>query len=87
MIQRQQMAEEWEKACFLQGKITRIQRFMLEVYPQGAAKYIHQEPGVTAHVAGDALDVTQCLPVKYCTIHFNRSFDNTCYQDFPVTLH
>ena len=86
IIQKQQMAEEWEKACFLQGEITRIQRFMLEVYPQGAAKYIHQEPGITVHVAGDALEVTQCLPVQNYSIHFNRSYENVCYQDFPVKL-
>ena len=87
IVRKKEMTiREWERTCFLQTEITKIQHFIIQTNPQGSGKYIHHNPGVLVHVAGDALEVSNCLPVNQYTIIYNRTYNGQCYTSFPVLL-
>ena len=56
-LQKQTMAREWERLCFLQGEITQLQKWMVSVFPSTATHFVHQRPGTQVETMGNTLEV------------------------------
>ena len=84
MNQKLLLIQEWEKICFVQQEVSKIQRWMIEVFPTTAARWIHQEAGVVVEVVGEALLVHRCLKISNYRLITNRRIGNSCYHDIPV---
>ena len=82
--QKLTIIQEWERLCFVQQEVSRIQRWMIEVFPTTAARWIHQESGVTVHLIGEALQVHRCLKISNYRLITNRKVGNYCYADIPI---
>ena len=54
-LQKQTMARECERLCFLQGEITQLQKWMVSVFPSTATHFVHQRPGTQVETMSDAL--------------------------------
>ena len=57
------MAREWERLCFLQREVTRLQKWMVSVFPPTAAHFGHQQPCTQVEAIGNALEVKLCKPI------------------------
>ncbi|MEO0683466.1 MAG: reverse transcriptase domain-containing protein [Cyanobacteria bacterium J06649_11] len=84
MNQKMLIIQEWEKLCFIQKEVSKIQRWMIEVFPTTAARWIHQEAGVVVEIVGEALLVHRCLKISNYKLITNRRIGNSCYHDIPV---
>ena len=85
-LQKQTMAREWERLCFLQGEITQLQKWMVSVFPSTATHFVHQRPGTQVETMGDVLEVKLCKPIlNYCIVT-TRWIKSTCYHHFLVKL-
>ena len=82
--QKTAMIREWERTCFVQKELQKIQRWMINTFPTSSARWIHQQAGVVVHPAGDALHVSKCMQIENYKIHFDRKLNLTCYRDFPI---
>uniref|UniRef100_A0A7M5XFT0 Reverse transcriptase n=1 Tax=Clytia hemisphaerica TaxID=252671 RepID=A0A7M5XFT0_9CNID len=82
--QKQDIIAEWERTCFIQQEVTRIQQWMIEVFPTTAARWIHQERGVMVHLIGEAMQVHRCLKISNYRLITSRRIGNSCYHDIPV---
>ena len=82
--QKLRIIQEWEKICFVQQEVSRIQRWMIEVFPSTAARWIHPEAGVIVQIVGEALQVHRCLKLSNYRLVTNRRIGNFCYHDIPV---
>eukprot|EP00111_Clytia_hemisphaerica_P021766 TCONS_00064000-protein len=79
--QKLDIIQEWERLCFIQQEVSRIQRWMIAAFPTTAARWIHQESGVTVHTVGEALQVHRCLKISNYRLITNRRVGNF---DIPV---
>ena len=84
LLEKQRIAQEWQRGCFLQQEITRLQHWIITTFPSSASRWIHPEAGVIIHPVGDALQLHQCLKVSQYSIILSRKINNTCYTDFPI---
>eukprot|EP00111_Clytia_hemisphaerica_P018265 TCONS_00054014-protein len=84
MNQKNLMMREWARICFIQNEMTRVHQWMISTFPTSSARWIHQEAGVTVSLAGDALEVGRCMRVSNYHIFLNRTYNGTCYLDFPI---
>ena len=82
--QKTSMIREWQRICFVQNELQRIQKWMINTFPTSSAKWIHQHAGVIVHPAGDALHVSKCMQIESYKIHYDRKLNGTCYRDFPI---
>ena len=57
------MAREWERLLFLQTEITKLQKWMVSVFPSNAAHFVHQQPGTQMETMGDNLEAELCKPI------------------------
>ena len=85
-LQKQTMAGEWERLCFLQREVTKLQKWLVSVFPSTAAHFVHQQPGTQIEAIGDALEVKLCKPILNYRIVTTRRIKSTCYHHFPVKL-
>ena len=85
-LQKQTMAGEWKRLCFLQREVTRLQKWTLSVFPSTAAHFIHQQPGTQVEAIGDALEVKLCKPILNYRIVTTRRIKSNCYHHFPIEL-
>ena len=85
MNQKQLMTREWERICFMQREITKIQHWMISTFPSTSGRWVHQESGVTIDNAGDGLLVSKCSTITDYRIVFSKKIGNACYLNFPVT--
>lgn len=81
---KQMMVKEWERICFMQQELTKIQHWMISKSASTGARWVHQNPGVVVEGRGEGLEVSRCSMVKYYRIILNRRVRSTCYRDFPV---
>ena len=85
-LQKQSMAREWERLCFLQREVTQLQKWMVSVFAATAAHLVHQQPGAQVEAIGDALTAKLCKPIlNYCIV-MTRRIKSTCYHHFPIKL-
>ena len=85
-LQKRTMAREWERLCFLQREITKLQKWMASVFPSTATYFVHQRPGPQVETMDDALEVKMCKPILNYRIITTRQIKSTCYHHFPVKL-
>ena len=86
IYQKQMMIQEWERQCFIQQEMTKLQRWMISTFLNTASKWIHPDAGVLVHNVGDALQLEQCKKISIYRIHLNRKINDTCYHDFPISI-
>ena len=86
IYQKQMMIQEWERLCFIQQEMTKLQHWMISTFPNTASKWIHPDAGVLVHTVGDALQLEQCKKISNYRIHLNRKINDTCYHDFPISI-
>ena len=84
MMERQAMTREWERLCFVQREIKRIQHWMIATFPGNSAEWVHQQQGIRVKPVGDGLEVMSCTSITNFTLRLDRRFGGKCYQDFPV---
>ena len=82
--QNHDMIRDWERICFIQDELQKIQKWMIHTFPTSSARWVHQKSGVVVHPAGDAMHISRCMEIEDYTILFNRTVNETCYRDFPV---
>ena len=85
-LQKQLMAKEWERLCFMQREVTQLQKWTITVFPSTAANFIHQHPGTRVEPLGDALEVKKCRPIFDYKIVTNRKIGSRCFRHFPISL-
>ena len=85
-LQKHTMAREWERLCFLQREIKRLQKCMVSVFPSTAAHFVHQQPVTQVETIGVALEVKLCKPILNYRTVATRWIKSTCYHHFPVKL-
>ena len=66
-------------------EIRQLKRWLLLNFPDTAASYLYPEPGYILQPVGEALLVQACEKIEDYVIHFNNTFNNTCYTALPVT--
>ena len=70
-LQTQTMARKWERLCFLQREVTRLQKWMVSVFPSTADHFVHQQPGTQVETIGDAFQAKLCKPILNYRISSN----------------
>ena len=85
-LQKQTMAREWERLCFLQREVTQLHKWMVSVFPSPAAHFVRQQPGTQVKAIGDALEVKLCKPILNYRIVTTRRIKSTCNPHFPIKL-
>ena len=85
-LQKQTMAREWERLCFLQREVTQSHKWMVSVFPSPAAHFVRQQPGTQVEAIGDALEVKLCKPILNYRIVTTRRIKSNCYHHFPIKL-
>ena len=85
-LQKQTMAREWERLCFLQREVKQLQKWMVSVLPSTSADFIHQQPGTQVEAIDDALEVKLCKPILNYRIVTTQRIKSTCYHHFPIKL-
>ena len=84
--QKQIMVKEWERICFLQKEISKLQHWMIATFPSTASRWIQPDSGVLVHTVGDALQIEECQKIYEYKVHFDRKINKTCYSNFPVSI-
>ena len=85
-LQKQTMARESERLCFLQREVTQLQKQMVCIFPSTATHFAHQWSGTQVETMDDALEVKLCKPIlNYCIVTTWR-IRSTCNCHFPVKL-
>lgn len=84
--EKQLLISEYESLCFVQNKMPKIQKWLLQRFPSEASSYIYPTSGVLATPAGEALIVSKCIEYKIYDIKLDRRHNKTCYEHFPVIL-
>ena len=85
-LQKQTIACEWERLCFLQREITQSQKWMVSVFLSTVAHFVHQQPVTQVETMCSELEVKLWKPVlNYCIVTTKR-IKSTCYHQFPVKL-
>ena len=59
-LQKQTMACESERLCFLQREVPQLQKWMVSVFLSTTAHFVHQQPGTQVEAICDALEVKLC---------------------------
>ena len=83
-LQKRNVAREWERLCFLQRKITQLQKWMVSVFPSTATHFVHQRPGTLVETMGDALEVKMYKPILNYHIITTRQIKSTVTTTFPL---
>ena len=86
IYQKQIMVKEWERICFLQKEISKLQHWMIATFPSTASRWIQPDSGVLVHTVGDALQIEECQKIYEYKLHFDRKINKTCYSDFPISI-
>ena len=76
------MIQEWERLCFIQQEMTKLQHWMISTFPNSVSKWIHPDAGVLVYTVGDVLQPEQFKKISKYKIHLNRKINVTCYHDF-----
>ena len=83
-IQRASMISSWEQLCRQERELDRIRHWMIKNFPDSSAQWIDSSYGHRVEFAGDGILISRCSIVNHYTVFWNRTFNSTCYRDFPV---
>ena len=86
LLQKQIMAREWERLCFLQREVTQLQKCMVSVFHSSVAHFVHQQPVTQVEAIGDALEVKLCKAILNYHIVTTRRIKSSCYDHFRIKL-
>ena len=84
--ERTNMINAWENICRERQKLSRIYRWAIENFPHTSSQWFTQFPGHVVQPHGDAYVLSQCFNVTNYVIYWNRTYNNTCYSNFPVYI-
>ena len=62
-----------------------MQRWMLATMLDTVSEYLYDDPGRMVTVLGEAFQLRRCQPIEGYLIHWNRTYNGTCYETFTVT--
>ena len=53
--------------------------------PDTVSGNLYNEPGRKVTVVGEAFLLRKCKPIKHYTVHWDKRYNGSCYDSFPVT--